>query len=49
MKERKNGKEIGKQESKLEIAKKLIVMGMSKENICEATGLKINEVEKLYK
>ena len=41
------GKEKGKEESKIEIAKKLLNMNMTVEDIVEATGLTVEEVEKL--
>ena len=41
------GKEKGKEESKIEIAKKLLNMNMTVEDIVEATGLTLEEVEKL--
>ena len=43
----KRGKEKGKEESKIEIAKKLLNMNMTVEDIVEATGLTVEEVEKL--
>ena len=41
------GKEKGKEESKIEIAKKLLNMNMTIKDIVEATGLTLEEVEKL--
>ena len=43
----KRGKEKGKEESKIEIAKKLLNMNMTIKDIVEATGLTLEEVEKL--
>ena len=41
------GKEEGKTEERLEIAKKMLKMGLSVEQITEATGLSEEEVLKL--
>ena len=43
----KEGEARGKEENKIEIAKKLLNMKMSVNDIVEATGLSIEEVEKL--
>ena len=45
----KQGKEEGKKEEKIEIAKKMLRMGIEISNITEATGLKKEEIEKLAK
>ena len=45
--EKKNGKVKGKKEKSIEIAKKLLEMGISTEKIIEATGLTKEELEKL--
>ena len=41
------GKEKGKEESKIEIAKKMLEANMDIKQICELTGLTVEEVEKL--
>ena len=41
------GLEIGSKEASLKIAKELLNMGMKKEDIIEATGLDIRELEQL--
>ena len=43
----KEGENRGKEESKIEIAKKLLDMNIPIENIVKATGLTLEEVEKL--
>lgn len=43
----REGKEEGIQESKIEIAKNLLSLNMSIEDISKATGLSIDEIEKL--
>ena len=46
-KELKNGKREGEKLQKIKIAKSLIQMGMSTEQISQATKLTIKEIEKI--
>ena len=47
--ERIIGKREGKREGKIETAKNLIKMGLTNEQISEATKLKMSDIEKLRK
>ena len=42
-----SGKEIGEKENKIEIAKKMLVKGMSDEEIIELTGITVEDLEEL--
>lgn len=44
-----NGRQIGQMDSKIEIAKNLLKMGLSSDQIAEATGLTPAEIEGLHK
>ncbi|MCI8411227.1 MAG: Rpn family recombination-promoting nuclease/putative transposase [Clostridia bacterium] len=44
---REEGKELGKKEKQIEIAKKLFQMGLNKKQIKEATELSIEEIESI--
>lgn len=43
------GRQIGQMDSKIEIAKNLLKMGLSSDQIAEATGLTHAEIENLHK
>ncbi len=44
---RQQGREIGREEERICVAKNLLVMGLSVEQIAEATKLPVEEIQKL--